>query len=55
MQGTKEKYDIAYFKYLTKYVYLSRIHIINSGTWFYFYLSLYVAPFTDGNFGITGG
>jgi hypothetical protein len=52
--GTKEKYDIVYFKYCTKYVYLSRIRI-NSGTWIYFYLYLYVArPFTYGNFGITG-
>jgi hypothetical protein len=44
-----------YLKYFTKYVYLPRIHIINSGTWLYFYLSLYVArPFTNGNFGTTG-
>jgi hypothetical protein len=27
----KGKYDV-YFKYFTKYVYLSRIRIINSGT-----------------------
>jgi hypothetical protein len=53
--GTKEKYDIVYFKYFTKYVYLSRIHIINSGTWLYFCLSLHVARlFTNGNFGIPG-
>jgi hypothetical protein len=51
---TKEKYDV-YFKYFTKYFYLSRIHIINSGTWLCFHLSLYVArPFTNGNFGIAG-
>jgi hypothetical protein len=51
---TKEKYDIVYFKYFTKYVYLSRIHnITNSGTWLYFYISVYVARlFTNGNFGI---
>jgi hypothetical protein len=53
-KGTKVKYDIVYFKYFTKYVYLSRIHI-NSGTWLYFYLSLYVArPFTNGNLRIAG-
>jgi hypothetical protein len=51
----KGKYDIVYFKYFTKYVCLPPIRIINSGTWLYFYLSLYVArPFTNGNFGITG-
>jgi hypothetical protein len=54
-EGKKEKYNV-YFKYVTKYVYLSRIHIINSGTRLYFYLYLYVAgPFTNGNFGNTGG
>jgi hypothetical protein len=51
----KGKIRTAYFKYFTKYVYLSRIHIVNSCTWLYFYLSLYVArSFTNGNFGITG-
>jgi hypothetical protein len=53
--GTKAKYDIVYFKYFLKYVYLSRIHIINTGECLYFYISLYVArPFTNPNFGITG-
>jgi hypothetical protein len=36
-------------------MFMSRIYIINGGTWLYFYLSLYVArSFTNANFGITG-
>lgn len=50
---SKDKYD-KHFKNFTKYIYLSWIHIINCGTWFYFNLSLYVAqPFTNGTFEIT--
>jgi hypothetical protein len=41
----KGKYDIVYFKYFTKYVYLFRIHIINSGTWLYL-LSFFVCVTT---------
>jgi hypothetical protein len=40
---------------ISQNMFMPRIHIINSGTWLYFYLSLHVArPFTNANFGIPG-
>jgi hypothetical protein len=55
MYEEQRKNTTLYILNISQNKFMSRIHIINSGTWLYFSLPLYVArSFTNANFGITG-